>query len=258
MTAKNGKAMRKRLFVGLLSISMLSLIGIFISIWWLASSRGMLINKIITNTIIAGAILLLLMLAIGLSSLIWTIWQSRTAPYLSRSMRMATRFLFPITIIIGKLLGWSEDRVKNSFIQVSNHLVKAGKYDKPIKKILILAPHCIQWVYCPHKITIDISNCKECGKCQVSELIKLARKYDIRLRIATGGTLARKAVKDIKPGAIVAIACERDLTSGIKDVSGIPVIGVINERPEGPCCNTCVDLRKVEDSINFFLKRGGK
>lgn len=255
---KPGEIIRKRLFIGLLSISMFSLVLLFISIWWLASSRGMLINTIITNTIIAGAFSLLLMLAIGLSSLIWTVWQSKSAPFLSKIMRIATRLLFPITLILGKLLGWNEDRIKNSFIQVSNHLVKVRIYDKPIKKILILAPHCIQWVYCPHKITININNCKECGKCQVGELIKLARKYEIVLRIATGGTLARKAVKEIRPDAITAIACERDLTSGIKDISGIPVIGIINERPEGPCCNTCVDLRKVEDSINFFLRKGVK
>ena len=251
-----GKAMRKRLFIGLLGISILFLIAVFIIIWWLISRRGLLINKIITNTITAGAVFALFLLAIGFAALIWTLWNSKTAPFMQRIMKTATNTLFPISIVIGKILGWNEDRIKNSFIQVSNHLVKIKNYEEPINNILVLVPHCIQWVHCPHKITIKMSNCKECGKCQVGDLIKLTKTKKINLKVVTGGTLARKSVKELRPGAIVAIACERDLTSGIKDVSGIPVIGVINERPEGPCCNTCVDLHKVEDAINFFLKKG--
>ena len=43
----------------------------------------------------------------------------------------------------------------------------------------------------------------------------------------------------------MAVACERDLTSGIQDSYPIPVIGVLNERPFGPCRNTRVDLAAV-------------
>jgi hypothetical protein len=43
----------------------------------------------------------------------------------------------------------------------------------------------------------------------------------------------------------VAVACERDLVSGIRDAWPLPVIGLINERPEGPCVNTRVDVAGV-------------
>ncbi|MDK2835430.1 MAG: uncharacterized protein PWP21_207, partial [Thermosediminibacterales bacterium] len=66
--------------------------------------------------------------------------------------------------------------------------------------------------------------------------------------------LARKYVNEFKPDAIVAIACERDLSSGIQDTYPIPVLGVLNKRPEGPCMNTRVDLEKVEAAINYFLE----
>ncbi len=75
--------------------------------------------------------------------------------------------------------------------------------------------------------------------------------------MATGGTSARKIIKDKRPGAVLAIACERDLTSGIQDMAGIlPVLGVVNQRPEGPCHNTRVDLQKVEDALRFIQKGG--
>ena len=74
------------------------------------------------------------------------------------------------------------------------------------------------------------------------------------MAVATGGTLARQMVKQIRPTAIVAVACERDLTSGIQDVFPLPVVGVLNERPFGPCFNTRVDIKRVEAAVLDFLE----
>ncbi|MCR4441179.1 MAG: DUF116 domain-containing protein [Peptococcaceae bacterium] len=248
--------MRKRLFIGLLVISLFFLLLLFAGAWWLVSYRGLVINKIILTFITAAVVFLLFMLVTGLAAMVWSLWRARTIPLLHNIMLSATNMLFPLAIAIGKGLGLSEDRVKNSFINVSNHLVRGRDYARPFKNIIILAPHCLQWVYCPHKITIDVHNCRECGRCPVSTLLKIARRYDVQLRVVTGGTFARKVVRDVKPEAIVAIACERDLTSGIQDIAGLPVIGIVNERPEGPCFNTKVDYGKVEEAIQFFLKGG--
>ena len=76
----------------------------------------------------------------------------------------------------------------------------------------------------------------------------------MKLVVASGGTFARKLAKEFQPKAIVAIACERDLTSGIRDMKNIPVVGVLNERPNGPCYNTTVQLCKVRQAINYFLQ----
>lgn len=247
---------RKRLFIGLLSISLVLLLSLFLFLWWVFISRGFLINRLIVGMIISGIVSLFLLLIAGLCTLVLSLWYSKNIVSLQSLMQTATTILFPLAINIGKMLGMSEESIKNSFIQVSNHLVKTRKYEKPIKRVMILAPHCLQWIHCPHKITINVNNCKRCGKCTIGELISLSEKRDIDLRVVTGGTLARQAIKDTRPGAIVAIACERDLTSGIQDISGIPVIGVINDRPEGPCCNTCVNLQKVEEAVQFFQKGG--
>jgi len=72
--------------------------------------------------------------------------------------------------------------------------------------------------------------------------------------VATGGTLARDFVKHYKPEAIIAIACERDLTSGIQDVTPLPVIGILNIRPNGPCNNTEVDFAEVELALEYLCK----
>ena len=56
-----------------------------------------------------------------------------------------------------------------------------------------------------------------------------------------------------RPKLVLAVACERDLTSGIKDCYPLPVIGILNDRPFGPCFNTTVDVRKIDDALSQIL-----
>ena len=57
-------------------------------------------------------------------------------------------------------------------------------------------------------------------------LIALREEHGLSLFIATGGTLARKIVQEAAPEAIVAVACERDLSSGVVDTYPLPVLGI--------------------------------
>ena len=56
-----------------------------------------------------------------------------------------------------------------------------------------------------------------------------------------------------RPKLVLAVACERDLTSGIKDCYPLPVIGILNDRPFGPCFNTTVDVSKIDDALSQVL-----
>ena len=61
--------------------------------------------------------------------------------------------------------------------------------------------------------------------------------------------------KAATPKAIIALACERERSSGGADVIPIPVIGVLNERPNGPCCNTTVDINKVRNAVELLIDK---
>jgi len=165
----------------------------------------------------------------------------------------AINMLFPMAITIGKIFDVEKENIERSFIEVSNHLIRQRNIIVQPDKLLILTPHCIQQENCPHKVTKDITNCRHCGSCQVGDLTQLAARYGIHLAIVTGGTLARKVVKELRPQAVLAIACERDLTTGIQDVFPLPVIGILNQRPCGPCCNTKVDMAIVEQAVQKLL-----
>lgn len=135
-----------------------------------------------------------------------------------------------------------------------NNTIQSKKIKKmKSSEILILLPHCLQNADCPFKITYDINNCHECGKCVIQDFKSIQSEFGVTVKVATGGTLARKIIKDIKPKLILAVACHRDLTEGIKDIDVIPVLGVLNERPNGPCFNTSCDVAKIRELLTQLL-----
>ena len=131
-------------------------------------------------------------------------------------------------------------------------MVFAGKQRFKPEDVLVLLPHCIQYSGCKHRITGDIYNCAQCGRCTVADIVKLGRGTGVNIKMVPGGTLARKIIKETKPRAVVAVACENDLCSGIRDTGLLPVIGILNERPHGPCRDTGVDVGKVASAVKFF------
>lgn len=120
--------------------------------------------------------------------------------------------------------------------------------------ILILLPHCLQEYDCPIKITANIDNCKRCGRCDIKTILDLKETYGIHVNVATGGTLARKYIKDQKPKVVIAVACERDLLSGIMDAFPLPVYGIFNKRIHGPCYNTSVATEEIKNILLTLLK----
>ena len=174
--------------------------------------------------------------------------------YPHRKRSVTVKVLFPIAATLSQLLGVNRNILRTSFVKVNNALTKAQKGRIKGERILVLLPHCLQIDICNRKLTSDVNNCMRCGKCPVGNLVMLGEKMGLKIEVVNGGTLARKKVAVINPDGIVAVACERDLTLGIQDVYPIPVYGVINDRPNGPCYNTCVDMKLVEEGISFFKK----
>ena len=167
--------------------------------------------------------------------------------------RRILNFFYPVFFVFFRLAGKTRQELEKKYIYISNKINKKQNYKISAEKILLLVPHCLQKDACPHKVTRHLENCRECGGCRIGDLIKISKKYGCNLAVVTGGTLARQTVIEFKPQAIIAVACERDLASGIMDVFPMPVIGVLNERPFGPCFNTDVDTDLVDKNIQFFM-----
>ncbi|MGB9716307.1 MAG: DUF116 domain-containing protein [Thermodesulfovibrionales bacterium] len=160
------------------------------------------------------------------------------------------KIVYPFLMLAGSLSKRKKETFQRFIIDLNNKIIRKQKYKA--KNILILLSHCLQRDKCKIRLTHNVYNCERCGKCEIKDLIQIADENHISLFVATGGSLARRIVQDVKPEAIIAVACENELSSGIADTYPLPVIGISNERPYGPCLNTVVDLEKVKDAIDFF------
>ncbi len=244
---------RKRLFIGLLTGTS-ALACLVIALLWYVPYIGFANIHPLAPWII-GVFFGVIIALVVWSCLSLSLSVALGRPVLfSNALRGATAKVFlPLMTMLGMALGIDKERVRSSFIKVNNELVsaQAGGY-KP-EQVLILLPHCLQSSNCKYRLTYDINNCKRCGKCPVNGLIALSEKYGVHIAIATGGTIARRIVVQKRPKLILAVACERDLSSGIQDTHPLPVFGVLNERPFGPCLDTRVQLRNLEDAVRFFL-----
>lgn len=252
-TKNNGESAKKRVFIGLLSVSILLILGmVFAGVLIYYNKFGDWYRYILLGVIIFLSIFIIL-IGIGLAAVVLTLLHVKNFFGLEKLMKSSLNLLFPLVIAIGRIFNIPAEVIKDSYIEVNNKLLQSKVYSLKPSDILILAPHCLQKWDCPYKVTADVSNCHHCGRCDIDKLLKISEEYGVNLTVVTGGTLARKKVKDFRPKAVVAIACERDLTDGILDTSPLPVFGVLNIRPEGPCKNTKVNLDKVTCAIEFFL-----
>lgn len=248
------RQIRKRLFIGLTCGALLLLALLGLGAWFLALNQGM-VQRVVAATFGGALFTIFVILAVGIGSLLLTFWSTRTFPALFSLMNTAVNLLFPMALALGKIFRVDPDRIKNSYIAVNNQLLHIRHPFTNPSRLLLLAPHCLQKSTCAHKITVRVSNCHRCGMCPIDGLHTIAERYGVNLAVATGGTLARKFIEQYKPQGVVAIACERDLTSGIQDSSPLPVLGVVNVRPNGPCFNTGVDLLKVEEAVHYLLSQ---
>lgn len=247
---------KKRVYVGLLVGSMMLAAALVGVIWFLLQNRELLMGRVVLTVIIALLGIIFILVGTGVLAIILMIIKSKSFPSLENFTRIANEILFPVTLLTGRLTGINKEKILQSYIAVNNYLVKSKKLVLDGQQVMLLLPHCLQDSECPHKITMDVTNCKKCHKCSVCDLIELGEKYHAIVKVASGGTLARKFIEESKPRGVVAVACERDLSLGIQDAVEIPVIGVLNCRPNGPCFNTNVVIADVEQALKAICEGG--
>src|SRR5215217_4601659 len=127
------------------------------------------------------------------------------------------------------------DWVENASVKVYNALAllrgrKVGKGE-----LLLLIPRCLS------KETLD-------------GVLGIAGRYGVPVFVATRGQLARRVIRERRPRAVVAVACERDMVSGLHDVAGkIPVLGLTMTLPSGPCKDAALDLVQLEQWVRSYV-----
>jgi hypothetical protein len=244
---------KMRVFLFLLLLTCVVLVGLAVLLWWVPYVGFSNIHPhlpLIVAIIFGGIVLFGIG---GALTLLFTIIRGKNLFVNRKTRGVVIRILFPLLVVVGRCLGIGKDEIRRSFIAINNRLVLAETSKVKPEKLLMLLPHCLQFHECSVRITGSVENCKACGQCKIKDLVALSQKYRIHVSVATGGTLARRIVVEKRPSAIIGVACERDLTEGIQDSYPIPVFGILNRRPHGPCFDTDVELELVEMGIMTLL-----
>lgn len=228
-----------RVFIGLAIAAIAVILGVTALFGWLIYPR---LNQIGT---VAGRVFngfYFTLVAILLLWLLLFVWGAVTKrPFLSALIVVPklVNLLLDITMRIGHLLGISSDRLFNSFLKIHNLIISSDPKKVQPEKLLLLLPRCL---------TREMN----------SSLRQMRDRYGFLLASAGGGGEARRKISELRPGLIIAVACERDLLTGFTDVNPhIPLVCFPNIRPCGPCKDTEVDLIGIEAAIRRHLAAAG-
>jgi uncharacterized protein len=152
-------------------------------------------------------------------------WLAERGPFL-RLMRLTSR----LADRFGR-----RDWVENAAVKVYNALAVMRDRKVGRGELLLLIPRCLS------KVTLD-------------GVLGIAGKYGVPVFVATRGQLARRVIRERRPKAVVAVACERDMVSGLHDVAGkIPVLGLTMTLPAGPCKDASLDLGQLEQWVRSYV-----
>lgn len=127
------------------------------------------------------------------------------------------------------------DWVENAAVKVYNAMALVRGRKVGTGELLLLIPRCLS------RETLD-------------GVLGIAGKYGVPVFVATRGQLARRVIRERRPRAVVAVACERDMVSGLHDVAGkVPVLGLTMTLPAGPCKDAGLDLGRLEEWVRAYV-----
>jgi len=141
------------------------------------------------------------------------------------------------TSLVARLFG-RRDWVEHAAIDIYNTLFirrgrKVGKGE-----LLVLIPRCL-------------------SKQALDGVLEIAGRYEVPVFVATRGQLARRVIRERRPRAVMAVACERDMMTGLRDVAGkLPVLGLTMQLPNGPCRDATIDLSQMESWVQGLVGVG--
>src|SRR5690349_19624358 len=142
--------------------------------------------------------------------------------------------LMNLTSYVSRAFG-KRDWVEHAAIDVYNTLAERRGRRVGKGELLVLIPRCL-------------------SKEALDGVLEIAGRYEVPVFVATGGQLAPSVIRERRPRAVVAVACERDMMTGLRDVAGkLPVLGLTMQLPNGPCRDAAIDLSQMEKWVQGLV-----
>jgi len=142
--------------------------------------------------------------------------------------------LMNLTSLVARVFS-RRDWVEHAAIDVYNALAERRRRRVGKGELLVLIPRCL-------------------SKQALDGVLAIAGRYDVPVFVATRGQLARRVIRERRPRAVVAVACERDMMTGLRDVAGkLPVLGLTMQLPNGPCRDAVLELAVMDRWVRSLV-----
>ncbi len=223
-----------RLFLGWSAAAILAVGGLAAAALYLLAPRAQLLHPSLPDWLWVGLG--------GLAGLAWLWWTLLAVSYALRVPLLPERLaergpllqVMRLTSALAARFG-RRDWVENAAVKVYNALALLRGWRASRGELLLLIPRCL-------------------SKAALDGVLAIAGKYEVPVFVATRGQLARRVIRERRPRAVVAVACERDMVTGLHDVAGkVPVLGLTMTLPAGPCKDTGLDLGRLEEWVRAYL-----
>lgn len=226
----------KRLFLTIVAFTFGLLMAICSLLVWGFYPRLDSIHPMLAKGSVALLVIAVAAFAVWYGSIVLVL-MTRKPNKLADVVNMQFMKLFDYFSFVSENLGISKDRLGYSLLEIHNELTRMKMRATSEGRLLVLSPRCID-------------------RDHAEQIRALSTEYDCDFYMAPTGAQARQKVAQTRPAAIIGIACERDLISGIRDVGEyFPVLGVTNKRPIGPCKGAFIDMAELRDGLKVFRER---
>ena len=155
---------------------------------------------------------------------------------------------------IGKKLGLSEAMIQFTHIELRNAVYEPSYKKIPYNERVVFLPHCSRnSKLCKAQSNGEGIECKHCGSCDITKIIKIAEKLGYKKAfVIPGGSMVKKLLAKYEPKASVGVCCFDEAQLAFDMLKGTHIVPQIVLLLKEGCKDTMINLPLVEQKMKMI------
>jgi uncharacterized protein len=139
-----------------------------------------------------------------------------------------------------------EDKNK-AFISKKNGKMAGAFASTAFSERVVFVPHCMRNIQkCKAKEMGSYFTCAECGACKIGDISKKSKELGYKaIYILKGGKAVKKLADEIKPKAVLGVACYFEGVMGMEESEKYGLVAQFVPLLKDGCADTDVELEAV-------------
>jgi hypothetical protein len=148
-------------------------------------------------------------------------------------------------------MGVDEKELFQVYVKTKNTVYSEEFAATPYRERILLLPQCLRSRECPAKLGEYGYECQECGKCNIKEVIHMAKALGYKgAFILPGGSIVAKILAEARPKACLGVACLKELVLASFACEKIGIIGQGVALLRDGCVETLVDWKSLNETLH--------